>query len=361
MDYFGDRDQESVVQVRALQRDFHLPPTAEGLRKAARLVEADAVVYSAGLENHPEIVEELAEGRVLLGNGHAVLREVRDWRTLRGFCREAGISCPVTLLPGEEGQALVGRRWLSKPIRSGGGHGIRPWDGESLNDSRIVQAEVEGRPASVAFVADGRESRVFGLAEQLVGRREFGAPAFAWSGNILPLEPALSDGGLLLRRVEEMVARLTRRFGLRGVNGVDFVVGTEPDGALRPYLVEVNPRYSASMELAERAYGVNVFSLHLEGLNGRLPGFSLEERLREESVGKAIVYAKHAVTVGCTDRWMELGVRDVPSTGQRIEAGHPVCTVFAEGRDRQECFDGLLLQAAARYREIEYEREKCRG
>lgn len=361
VDYFGDRDHERVADVRALQRDLRLPATAEGLREAARLVEADAVVYSAGLENHPAIVEELAERRALLGNDGVVLREVRNWRTLRGFCREAGISCPSTFLVGEEGRVPEDGRWLSKRIKSGGGHGIRAWTREALDESHIVQAEVEGLSASVSFVADGRESRVFGLAEQLVGRKEFGAPAFAWCGNILPLHAARSDGGLLLNRVEEMVARLTRRFGLRGVNGIDFVVGTEPDGALRPYLVEVNPRYSASMELMERAYGLNVFSLHLEGLEGRLPRFSFAERLHEASFGKAIVYAKRSVTVGCTDRWMDLGVRDVPSTGQRIEAGHPVCTVFAEGRDRNECFDGLLLQASARYREIEYEREKCRG
>ncbi len=361
VDYFGDRDQGRVADARALQRDFGLPPTAEGLRDAARLVEAEAVVYCAGLENHPEIVEELAGERVLLGNGHAVLREVRDWRTLRGFCREAGISCPITLFPGEETQAHAGGRWLSKRIKSGGGHGIRPWDGESLDESRMMQAEIDGRSASVAFVANGSESRVFAFAEQLVGRRAFGAPAFAWCGNILPLDLALSDGGILLRRVEEMVARLTRRFGLRGVNGLDLVVGTEPDGAFQPYLVEVNPRYSASMELAERAYGLNVFSLHIGGLEGRLPVFSLSERLAEASFGKAIVYAKRPVTVGCTDEWMALGVSDVPSTGQRIEAGHPVCTVFAGGRDRRECFDGLLLRSAARYREIEYGLEKCRG
>jgi len=369
VDYFGDRDQMRVVETHALQRDLHLPLTAEGLGQAAKLMRADAVAYSANLENHPEVVEELERERVLLGNGHDVLREVRDWGTLREFCREAGIPHPVTLLPGEEGRALPGEmgrafpggRWLSKPVRSGGGHGIRPWGGEPLDQSHILQAEVKGRAASVAFVANGRDSRVFGLTEQLVGRGEFGASGFTWSGNILPLDLALRDGGLLLRRIEEMVARLTRRFGLRGVNGADLIVGTEPSGALCPYLVEVNPRYSASMELAERAYGIRVFSLHLEGLAGRLPEISLGGRLHEGFVGKAIVYAKHAVTVGCTDEWMEQGIRDVPLSGQRIEAGHPVCTVFAEGHDKQGCLDGLVLRAAARYRVIEHEREKCYG
>lgn len=361
VDYFGDQDLWRVAESYALQRDLHLPLSAQGLGEAARRVEADAVAYTANLENHPKVVEGLAGERLLLGNESAVLQEVRDWRTLRAFFQETGIPHPVTLFPGEERRADPEGSWLLKPARSGGGHGIHPWDGKPLGGSQILQAQVEGRPASVAFVADGRESRVLGLTEQLVGRRELGASGFTWSGNILPLDLALSDGGDLLRRVEEMVSQLTRRFGLVGVNGVDLVVTREPDGALCPYVVEVNPRYSASMELVERAYGVTVFSLHLEGLAGRLPRFSLSERLYDKFYGKGIVYAKRTATIVDTDGWIELGIRDVPPSGQCIEAGHPVCTVFSGGRDRQACFDGLLLHAAGLYGEIEQEREECFG
>jgi predicted ATP-grasp superfamily ATP-dependent carboligase len=361
VDYFGDRDQKRLVESYALQRDLGLPLTARGLGEAARRVDAGAVVYTANLENHPSIVAKLAEERVLLGNTPEVLSEVRDWRILREFCREANVPCPITLLPGEEWRADAGSRWLCKPIRSGGGHGIRLWDGRALDGSHIVQAQVPGRAASAVFVADGKESRVIGLAEQLVGRSELGASGFVWSGNILPLDLALSDGGLLLRRVEDAVEALTRRFGLRGVNGVDLVVGRDEGGALCPYLLEVNPRYSASMELGERAYGIDVFALHLDGLAGRLPDFSWDQHARDGFVGKGIVYAKGTVTVADTTGWIERGIRDVPFSGQRFEAGHPVCTVFAEGDGRSACLDGLLLRATAVYRETEDQREERLG
>jgi len=363
LDYFGDRDQRALVENHALLRDFNLPFSAEALLQASRRLDFEAVVYVSNLENHPEVVEELARGRVLLGNAPAVLCQVRDWRTLRTFCREARIPCPTTLLPGEEKEADPTVRWLRKPVRSGGGHGIRPWTGESLDATHLLQAYVEGRPASAAFVADGQRSVVIGLTEQLIGREELGARGFVWCGNILPLGLAVTDpplrGGFaslqpaekvtILEAVEGMAARLTRRFGLRGVNGIDLVV---TDGHPRPFLVEVNPRYTASMELVEQAYGLNVFSLHLEAMTGRLPDFSLGNREGYPYFGKGIVYARRTATMPETAGWTERGRRDVPFPGERIEAGHPVCTVLAEGRRHEACWNHLLASVEAVRREI---------
>jgi predicted ATP-grasp superfamily ATP-dependent carboligase len=154
-----------------------------------------------------------------------------------------------------------------------------------------------------------------------------------------------------------MASSLTRRFCLVGVNGLDVVIGRDPEGVARPYLIEVNPRFSGSMELAERAFGVNVFSLHLEGLAGRLPQASVAGRAPDGCAGKGIVYARRPVVAPDTDPWLAGGVRDVPWPGQSIAAGHPVCTVLARGRDRQACLAGLFSAAAAVYRDSEQTKE----
>jgi predicted ATP-grasp superfamily ATP-dependent carboligase len=353
LDYFGDRDQRVLVENYALSQDFDLPFSAGALLQASRGLEFGAVVYISNLENHPEVVKELSRGRVLLGNAPTVLYRVRDWRALRAFCLEAGIACPTTLLPGEEKHSLAPGKggWLHKPVRSGGGHGIRPWAGEPLDGEHILQAYVAGRSASAAFVADGQRSVVIGLTEQLIGRRELGARGFAWCGNILPLTLPPAERIAVLETVERMAARLTRRFGLRGVNGIDLVVA---DGGPGVFLLEVNPRYTASMELVERAYGLNVFSLHLEALAGRLPDFSLAEHFHFQDLyfGKGIVYARRTVTLPETAGWAERNRRDIPFSGERIEADHPICTVLAEGEGRETCWDRLLAGAEAVRREI---------
>jgi predicted ATP-grasp superfamily ATP-dependent carboligase len=359
VDFFGDRDQARAAESYALQRDLGLPPTAEGLAEAAGRMDAEAVVYGSNLENHPAVVAELAGRHRLLGNPAEVLREVRDWALLRSCCREAGIAHPVTLLPGEEGRAGQGR-WLRKRLRSGGGHGIAAWDGRALDDAHLLQTEVDGRAASVAFVADGRRSRIFGLTEQLLGRSALGGSGFSWCGNVLPLELPAADAASVWAQIDHMVTSLTRRFGLTGVNGLDLVIGRDPAGAARPYLIEVNPRFSGSMELAERAFGVNVFTLHLEGLAGRLPRALSADRSPDGYVGKGIVYARRPIVAPNTEEWLVRGFRDVPSSGQPIAAGHPVCTVLARGRDRQACLAGLFSAAAAVYRDTEQNREGCR-
>ena len=354
LDYFGDRDQRALVENHALLRDFDLAFNAQSLLQASSHLNFDAVVYISNLENHPDVVEELAQGRVLLGNAPGVLRQVRDWRVLRAFCREVGIPCPTTLLAGEEENTNPTSRWLCKPVRSGGGHGVRPWTGDPLDEHHVLQAYVEGRPASAAFVADGERSVVIGLTEQMIGRGELGARGFAWCGNILPLALQPAERTAVLEAVERMATRLTRRFGLQGMNGIDLVIADGPDGHPTPFLVEVNPRYTGAMELVERAYGLNVFSLHLEALEGQLPDFRLADHLHSQSLyfGKGIVYAVRTVTMPETEGWVEQGWRDVPFPGERIEAGHPVCTVLAEGDDREACWNHLLASAEAVRREI---------
>ena len=344
LDYFGDRDQRALVENYSLLHDFKVSFSANALLQASRQLKFDAVVYISNLENHPTVVKKLAQGRVLLGNSEAVLRQVRDWRILRQCCGAEGILCPVTLLPGEERKADPAVDWLHKPILSGGGHGIMSWNGQSIGEDHILQAHVEGRPASMAFVADGQRSVVIGFTEQIIGREELGAKGYRWCGNILPLKFEVSKKEAFIGAIEKIAARLTHRFGLRGVNGVDLVIAEGRDGEPLPFLVEVNPRYSASMELVERAYGLNIFKTHLDALSNRLPDFSLAKHLEGQYLGKGIVFARKTVTMPETKDWEKRGRRDIPYPGDRIEAGHPICTLLVEGEERETCLSNLLAR-----------------
>ena len=275
-DFFGDRDLAQACESYAVGRDLGLPLTAQGLATAARRLRADAVVYTANLENHPEVVGEISGWARVIGNDAATLARVRDWASLRRVCAAAGIAVPETLLPGEERRARAGVRWLRKRRRSGGGHGVRRWCGRALDADHLLQAEIPGRPASVAFVADGQGARVLAVSEQLIGRRRLGARGFTWCGNLVPFTTAPAEADALLPQARRAATVLTRYYGLRGLNGLDCVVARDADGAPQLWLIEVNPRFTASMELAEAAVGRSLFALHVAACEGRLPADLLE-------------------------------------------------------------------------------------
>ena len=223
-------------------------------------------------------------------------------------------------------------------MASGGGHGIRAWRGEPPGPRHVLQEYMAGVPASAVFVADGRQAVLLGWSEQL-----HAPTVFRYGGNVLPLEAPAAT----LEELRLLIQALTDRFGLIGLNGVDFVLQ-----ASRPAVVEVNPRYSASMELVERATGVSMFALHLAACRGRLPEPSLAHAALHADAspgfhGKAIVYARRSVTVTASLEWLERGVQDVPHPGDVIRKGRPICTVLAEGSSRAGCLAALRADEAA--------------
>jgi predicted ATP-grasp superfamily ATP-dependent carboligase len=208
------------------------------------------------------------------------------------------------------------------------------------------------------FVAAGGSAVPLGVSRQLVGEPAFGAEGYRYCGSILA---AAGDAQLahdldLVAGARTLVATVAEELGVVGVNGIDFVAR-----AGVPYPIEVNPRYSASMELVERAYGLSVFGLHASACStGALPAFDVTRaRLGARAVGKAIVFAQRDVVAGNTGDWLgDSSVRDVPSPGERILLGRPVCTVFAEGRDAAACHAALVRRAARIYEQLTaWERE----
>lgn len=345
LDYFGDQDQRAQVANLSLAREYDLPFSAANLLVASKDLTFDTVAYTTNLENHPDVVAALAERAKLAGNGPWTIKRIRDWSILRDFCLKNSIPHPLTLLPGEEHLATSENTWLYKPVNGGGGSGIRLWDGGTLDESSVLQAYVEGMPASAAFAADGKNSVVIGMTGQLIGNPELGVNGYNWCGNILPLPLEPDTTRSILAEVTDMLRKLTRHFGLQGICGMDFVVAEDAAGRLRPHLLEINPRYTASMELIERAYGLNIYSLHIDACEGRLPEFVLSDQLPKKFYGKGIVFARQDLVIQSCKDWPKFGRSDIPYPGDRIDQGHPICTVLASGDTYQECFDALCINA----------------
>jgi len=349
VDGYGDLDlvaRAAVVRVARVRGRF----STRAAVAAARVLACDAVVYGASFENHPRTVRALAGLRPLWGNGPAALARARDPRRLARVAAAAGLPAPRLRFSRPPADAA----WLVKPLRSGGGAGVVPWHpGARLPRGCYLQQRIVGVTGSIVFAADGRRAVPLGLSRILAGERRFGADGFRYCGSILgaAADSQFPDDARLLERAARLAQAVTAAWGLVGVNGVDFVARRGV-----PFAIEVNPRYTAAMELVERAYGLSIFEIHARACAGTLPAFDLTGARRgaREAIGKAILYARRPSAMGEAHAWLaDPDVRDVSPPGTRLAPRDPVCTIFAHAPDAAACHAALVQRAVARYRDIE--------
>jgi uncharacterized protein len=355
VDGFGDLDLRAcAAEVHVVRAKASGRFSARAAATAARRIRCDAVVYESSFDNHPAAIRTLAATRVLWGNPPAVLARARDPRRLAGALRDAGLAGPEVRFtrPAIDDRAA----WMLKRMRSGGGDGVAVWRrGAAVPRGSYLQRRIAGVPGSIVFAADGRDAMPLGVSCILAGDARFGADGFRYCGNILapagdPQFPP--PDARLLERATRLAQAVTRTFGLVGVNGVDFIARRG-----LPYAIEVNPRYTAAMELVERAYGLSLFEVHVRACRGDLPTFDLAAARRRvrEAVGKAVLYARRPAMLGDSRPWLaDRDVRDISPPGARFAPRDPICSIFARGGDGRACLEALWRRATGLYDALEH-------
>ncbi len=347
IDAFGDLDLREAADVIALRPEHGMLYSPAAAVAAAKAVPGGLVAYTSNFENYPAAVAGLARRGDLLGNPAAVLTRVRNPFELMRALRSHGFATPDTRAKAPSTPSRPSA-WLLKPRRSGGGHGTVAWrPGRPVPRTHYLQQRIVGMPGSVVFAADGRRAIPIGLSRQLVGDASLGAHGFRYCGSLIGPGNRLFPGQQELLEIATRLANaVTQEFGLVGLNGVDFIAR---DGV--PYPIEVNPRYSSSMELVERCRGLSLFRVHASACRGTLPAAATP---LDAVAGKVIVYARREVTLDDTRPWLADGsIADVPHPGERIRRGRPICTVFASGTDVASCHRLLMRRAARVYRSVE--------
>ncbi len=307
-------------------------------------------MYTGGLENRPELVDALERRRgPLWGNSAAVLRRVRSPHEVSAALRAAGLPCPE-LWQGD-GPPPPDGRWLVKPLAGAGGSGVRVWDrGAAARQGPAVywQEFIPGESCSANYLGAGERGGLWylGLTRQLVGEPWLHAAPFHYCGSVGPLESSPE----LKRRFAELGAAFQGAFGLRGLFGVDCVLR---DGI--PYAVEINPRYTASVEVLEYATGQSALATHrhtFEPGAPRVPG-----RAAAAVVGKAILFARAALRFPEDGPWRVTlespggaedmpTFADIPDPGTPIAAGRPVLTMLCHAATEAACVAELRRRAS---------------
>ncbi len=327
IDLFADDDTRAMGPVFPCPMDEY----PQGFVALAERAPPGPWMYTGGLENYPEVVEAISRDRELFGVGPETLDRVRDPFFLASIL-------PMLAMR-REGESLDPRkRWLRKPLRGSGGFGIAelPLTASETGPGHEAYAQewVEGSPYSALFLFADSSPVLLGTCAQLIGEARLNAPPFRYCGNIGPL-PA--DNALTAEL--ERIGDTLRSLGLRGLIGVDFICTTD---GIR--VLEVNPRYTASVGLYERATGELLLARHIDCFSdpGALPRAENGQPAGLKIQGKAILYAERTFAVAANHPWRGPDFADIPAVGSVIPAGQPVVTLFAAADTEPECRERLM-------------------
>jgi len=278
-------------------------------------------VYGSGLEGRPRLLERLARGRQLFGNPASTVALVKDPRRFFPLLDSLGIPHPEVRLDPPDDVS----RWLVKRIGGAGGGHVRPARSRHrARPFRYFQALQAGRTLSALFAADGRRAQLIGFNEQWSAFARSTSP-YCYGGAVS--HPALPAS--VCQSVTAMLDHLVGATKLVGLNGLDFILAGEV-----PWVLEVNPRPTATIDLHDADVEGGLLALHLRACRGELVRIP-------RSVGSrahAIVYADRPVRVPAGMAWPDWST-DIPAGGSLIRTGAPVCSVHAAAADSDQARD----------------------
>jgi len=347
IDLFGDADLCARCPTKTIAPQDYPAGFVDMIREAP----AVPWIFTGALENRPRLIRRLAGLRPLWGNDPSVLARARSPRRVQKLLRAAGLPCPALSIDGAAG--LPPGRWLAKPRRGAGGKGIRPWNGQPAQPrggQRVYYQEyIEGEACAAIYASERTATHLLGVTRQLVGERWLHAATFHYCGSVGPLALTPSLRG----HFERLGTILAQGCGLRGLFGIDCVMR---DGI--PWPVEINPRYTASVEVLEYALGFSALGwqrVAFERTATEPPPIPANHS--SGCIGKAILFAKSALIFPAKGPWLETvqspgsvhvvpAFADIPAAGQEMAAGRPILTFFARGNSPDACFDSLQQTAA---------------
>ncbi len=326
-DLFNDLDLREMAEASVrVEGGLETGLQRDRLMDALEALAADrgpiGIVYGAGFEDRPELLEQLAGRWEVFGNSAAAAARAKDPAALAAICARLAIPHPrwssgperpdwLRKQRGGAGGAHVGRRDQppgcpspSPSPQGGGGY----W-----------QERVAGAPVSALVLGSSAEAAVLGFSEQWPDPAE-DAP-FRYGGAVRPamLAPAAETA------LESAARRIAEALELVGLNSVDFLVDGE-----NWHLIEVNPRPGATLDIFGAEGGL--LRLHVDACRGRmlatLPAFA-------GAAAAAIVYAREAIESVPGIAWPDWSA-DRQAAGTRVERDAPLCTVLARAGEAGE-------------------------
>jgi uncharacterized protein len=315
------------------------------------------VVFGSGFEAQPSLLAEIAAVMPLLGNQASVVRRVKTASSFFDGLDKCNIKYPLAFetLPNGILVDHTNNDYLIKHAGGCGGTHIQYASKDAaLPSNYYYQQQIAGRAISALFVAYAGTNQqvqieVIGFNEQWLSPCD-DAP-FRYGGAVSNATISASAKQQLTNAAQ----KLTLEFGLVGLNSIDAIVlenGAQNDLV---YVLEINPRLSATVDLYANHGGLNLLDLHIDACLDRFDkNIKLDKKaLIVASKAHAIVYAQFDMVIPMAFDWpdwvadtpyidtphintpyidapiIDTATIDSPKKGVKVFASEPICTVLS--------------------------------
>ncbi len=353
VDVCADRDLICDCRSHYLLDDPEWPDALNAYYPSAPLL------LTGGMEHRTHLVERCHAVANRCGPTALQLVSMRSLDNWAKWANSCDIGWPITCRTWQEvlrsEKPHRQRDWLMKPFQSAGGIGTTELfctnasadDFTKEQSNFYFQKRLPGETIGVTFLSSEFGSTLVGATAAWIPDSKLPGMNYVYCGSYGPVE--LTDKQLL--KLQHFARTTGNESGLLGLWQADFL---RYDGELT--LLEINPRWSASMDILEVCLDAGLVEMHHACINMTVSHAIFSKysndciRVSKSTVtvmlGKMIVYANDSfnVTQSQSDEWWskrwscDLGsllngcqFADIPCAGTAIAKGDPILTVLTTG------------------------------
>jgi predicted ATP-grasp superfamily ATP-dependent carboligase len=329
-------------------------------------------MLAGGTENDIHLIDRLSRRfpNLMKPEKYVSMRSWKNWRSWsertgmffpRSWVMETLHSLPIALttVPVDSlavpVDASVASEFLLKKLDQAGGLGISTWSRAGVSSDLelvlaagncIVQERIQGESVGVTFLSSAHGSIALGCTEAWPSQPHPWGP-FIYQGSLGPISLPKEDWALL----DAFAKNVSKDSQWLGLWQADFI-----RRGSHWYLLEINPRWTASMELLEASMRLELVRLHCLASAGQLSNdlwqntFLANRSTRIASFrcfAKRVLYAPRTMVVNesTVQRWRQHGlppgvlanemaipsgcwIADIPNEPMQFETGFPVCSII---------------------------------
>lgn len=350
LDCCGDRDTREMA-CSADVIDLSDPSWVKSLGPSSR------VILAGGLEDNVELLELISQVDPSIVPEQ--YRQMRNWRNWRGWALRNGLQFPLTFTLEESrntqtidaiglttNDPKTGQRWLWKNRRSGGGLGVSFVDSKDLVDlsslkarydskQGVLQEYVSGKSLGISFLSSNHGTMILGVAESVPHVPHVWSD-FIYRGSIAPVVMP----NWLHESISNFASSVVLDTKWRGLWQADFLLAGN-----QLYLLEINPRWTASMELISYGYDLPLVSWSLGCVRPEKSEWNcMRSRVKKAQKQRFSVFRKdvlyaiedRSVTASEAKEWWEqrwfsrenekanLWYADIPQVHEKLIEGAPI-------------------------------------